>query len=450
MILPLIARHAEHAEREVGRYAAWEAALLRVGSDWKCGKPVRVAELLDYVEKVGLEQRSDALQDLISAHLRLSWQAGHGQELETYFTELSGEVDGQLTPSTVPPELVEDELIARHILPHGDLPSLEAYSQRFAGRADVMRLLEGRCLGGGRYVKLSRLGRGAMGEVWRTCDRRLRRLVAIKTPRAELSADPDVIRRFADEAVATAGLEHPGIAAVHEYSAEDGALPYCVLKLVTGKTLGERIRSFHQPPVLRTSSQQRNEWSHLLQAFANACEAVAFAHSRGVLHCDLKPANIVLGEYGEAVVLDWGLGRRGGLEPTAPEAVVLGTPEYMAPEQADGNLGPQSDVFGLGAILHEMLTGRPPHAWPDGCRPADWRAIVRQARCLHPRLLGRGVSRALAAVCRKALARDPADRYEGAAQLARDVRRHISGEPVGQRGQVLLRNVRRWLRLLRS
>jgi serine/threonine-protein kinase len=183
----------------------------------------------------------------------------------------------------------------------------------------------------------------------------------------------------------------------------------------------------------------------LLEAFASTCEAVAHAHAGRVLHLDLKPGNVLLdAEGGHAVVIDWGACRCAGGERTA--GPLAGTPDYMAPEQADGSGDERSDVFGLGAILHELLTGRPPRSWPGGSRPPHWREIVREVRVSAPRSRGPSYARDLVAICRKALAHDPRDRYPGAADLAQDVRRHLSGLPVSARREPPWIRLGRWLR----
>jgi serine/threonine protein kinase len=395
-----------------------------------------------YLGEVPTEQRCEAFQDLIAEHLRSTWVAGQGSCLETYLAEFAPELGELATPAGVPATLVEDEFLARHLGPQGDAPPLEEYARRFAERPDVMRLLEARLLGAGRYVKLHRRGRGAMGEVWEAYDRHLRRPVAVKEPRAGAAGDSGFCRQFAAEAHLTAGLEHPAIVGVHEYHPGGGEEPpFCVLRLVDGEPLSTLIRDYHHAPGDRRSAEQRLLWHRLLQAFVTACDALAYAHRHGVLHRDLKPGNVVVGEVGETVVLDWGLGARG-----EGNGELVGTPEYMPPEQADGLADARSDVFGLGTVLYELLTGRAPHAWSDRTRPVDWPQCVRQAAFPRPRGLNPEAPRALEAICLKALARDPAERYQSAAVLAQDVRRYLAGEPVEAWSEPLRLRAGRWLR----
>lgn len=387
MLFPLIARHAERAEREEGRFAAWWAALHRFRKDWKNGRRPSPRELADYLRDVSADLRGEALQDLIGEHLRCSWREGRGPKLEEY--PLGG---------TAPPDLVEDEFLARHQPPHGDMPSPEEYRRRFP---EAVQALEARRVD--HYVKLRRIGVGAMGEVWEACEVPAGRRVALKAARPGLSAEER--RRFQGEPALLAELDHPGIVRLL------GVPPhgrYFVTQFVEGRTLAERIREFHRAP-------EPLLWRRLVESFLTVCEAVAHAHGRGIIHCDLKPGNVLVGEHGETVIVDWGLAKR--MDAPA-DGVAAGTPESMAPEQAEGRADKRSDVFGLGAILHEILTGRPPRVWHT--RPADWPKRVREG-VESPR-----GPRGLAAICRKAMARNPEDRYGGAREMAEEARRVLS------------------------
>lgn len=471
MLLPSV-RHALQAQRDVDPYAAWVVAVRRFRNDWAGGKRPDVHQLRDYLHEVPEQQRSEALQDLIAEHLRVTWQVGYGLYLERYFAEFSEDSEGLTSAMTVPADVVEDEFLARYQRPYGDTPPVDEYEERFPARPDVIRLLRQRCLGEGRYVKTRKRGQGAMGEVWEAYDRQVEQSVAIKEPRTGRADDADFLRRFAEEARITAGLEHPNIVCMHECSAEaeNGAAPFYVMRLVNGPTLHERIKDYHGPPMDRTPAQKRLLWSELLGAFVSCCDALTYAHASGVLHGDLKPGNIVVGESGEAVVLDWGVAKRiplavscssgpdrasrltapdtatGISDDEEPAVIVAGTPDYMPPEQVDGITDARSDVFGLGAILYEMLTDRSPHGWAHRRRPADWPRIVREARFRSPRRLKFRTPRALSAISLKALARDPAKRYQSAAELADDVRRYLGGERVAARVEPIRVRAWRWLR----
>jgi serine/threonine protein kinase len=243
-------------------------------------------------------------------------------------------------------------------------------------------------LEGTRYALVGRLGRGGTGSVFRVRDRELEREVALKVmtlPEGDAHSE-----RLRAEARVLARLEHPGIVPVHDVGTlRDGRLFY-VMKLVKGARLDAHAKQ--QPELLP-----------LLRVYERLVEAVAFAHERGVLHRDLKPQNVMVGDFGEALVLDWGVG-------------VLGTPGYMAPEQAraerDG-VDVRSDVYGLGAILYFLLTG---------AAPGELAA--------PPRRLRADVPRALEAICLKALQPQPQQRYPSARELGADVTRFLEGRAV--------------------
>ncbi|MCB9674227.1 MAG: serine/threonine protein kinase [Alphaproteobacteria bacterium] len=228
-----------------------------------------------------------------------------------------------------------------------------------------------------RFEFRATLGQGAQGEVFRVWDRGLRRSMAMKTLRSDRADATAVLARFVAEAQLTSQLRHPAIVPVHELGRlPDGRL-YYTMREVRGTTLATLIRGVHEASGdTWQASAQGTTLRDLVAAFAGACEAVGHAHSRGVIHRDLKPGNLMVGEFGEVQVIDWGIAKRIGTaeDPvqTARDDVedetrlgeVVGTPAYMAPEQAYGwndRVDARSDVYALGAILFEILTGRPPY-----------------------------------------------------------------------------------------
>jgi tetratricopeptide (TPR) repeat protein len=310
-----------------------------------------------------------------------------------------------------------------------------------------------------RYT-LSRLhATGGLGRVWLARDASLGRDVALKELRPERAGSPAVWARFLKEAQVTGQLEHPGTVPIYELGRRpDDQQPFYTMRFVRGRTLAEAVASYHR----RRASGEAGplELRELLTALVGVCNAVAYAHSRGVLHRDLKPQNVVLGDYGEVIVLDWGLARVTGQPDDAAAAPlelpaagerdgtvqgqVLGTPAYMAPEQAEGRLdllGPASDVYGLGAILYEVLTGRPPFQGDDTM--AVLRQVVHEAP-VRPRSVEKGVPAALEAVCLKALAKQLAARYATAKDLAAEVERWLADEPVRAYRDPLPTRARRW------
>jgi serine/threonine-protein kinase len=299
--------------------------------------------------------------------------------------------------------------------------------------------------GRGRYTLTRLHATGGIGQVWLARDPALGRDVALKELRPERNAHPTARARFLEEACITGQLEHPGIVPVHELVCSAEGQPFYTMRLVRGRTLAEGIKEYHRT---RQANQAGPlELRTLLGKFVAVCNAVAYAHSRGVLHRDLKPANVVLGDFGEVVVLDWGLARLLGqqergevtrLLPVSLEAgsrdetiqgQVVGTPAYMAPEQAEGRLdllGPATDVYGLGAVLYEILSGQPPFG---GSSDEVLRRVAREEPA-RPRLHVPAVPAALEAVCLKALAKTPADRYPSAGLLAQEIEHWLADEPV--------------------
>ncbi len=310
-----------------------------------------------------------------------------------------------------------------------------------------------------RYT-LSRLhATGGIGRVWVARDPALGRDVALKELRPERSDNSAALARFLREAQVTGQLEHPGVVPIYEVSKGVDATPFYTMRLVRGRTLAEAAEAYHKERA--GGSTEALGLRRLVSNVVGVCNAIAYAHSRGVLHRDLKPQNVVLGDYGEVIVLDWGLAKvtgaaddSGGVDTPAPIAAaeadatlagqVLGTPAYMAPEQAEGRLdllGPTTDVYGLGAILYQVLTDRPP--FPGNDTMTVLRRVVHDA-VEPPRSVVAQTPPALDAICRKALAKRPADRYAGAADLAADLERWLADEPVTAWQEPLSLRLRRW------
>ena len=273
----------------------------------------------------------------------------------------------------------------------------------------------------GDYEVLDELGRGGMGVVYKARQKSLRRTVALKMVlRGQLASNAD-LARFRHEAESAARLSHPGIVPVYEVGEENGQ-PYFTMKYVSGTTLSKRLADGPMPP---------RDAAALL---AEVCRAIHFAHCHGVLHRDLKPSNILIDEEGRALITDFGLAKRitGDADLTHTGAI-LGTPSYMAPEQAAGNrgeIGPATDVYSLGTILYQMLTGRPPF---QAASPVDTVLLVLEQDPLPPRLLNARADRELEMIALRALQKPPELRYASAEAMAADLDAYLAGEPISAR-----------------
>jgi signal transduction histidine kinase/tRNA A-37 threonylcarbamoyl transferase component Bud32 len=280
---------------------------------------------------------------------------------------------------------------------------------------------------------------GGIGRVWLARETELGRSVALKDLRPERADSPTDRARFLREAQITGQLEHPGILPIYELSRRpDNQRPFYTMRFVKGQTLSQAVRKYHQN--LDTDHADSLAFLALLNAFVVVCNTVAYAHSRGVIHRDLKGQNILLGDFGEVVLLDWGLAKLVDrpvenlelppiqLEEESPDIGALtmqgqlvGTPSYMAPEQAEGRLDlldRRTDVYGLGAILYEILTGQPPFIGSD---INEVLRRVREEEPLPPCQLRAMVPPALEAACLRALAKLPDHRYGSATELAQEV-----------------------------
>lgn len=284
------------------------------------------------------------------------------------------------------------------------------------------------------YTIARELGHGGMGVVYLARQQSLGREVAIKVLRPSHQQFQNLVDRFLHEAQHLAKLRHPHIVAIHEIGDADGE-PYFTMDYVDGESLAERLR---QGPLSPTQS---------IELLAQVATAVQHAHKHGVIHRDLKPANVLLNRQGNAFVTDFGLARQLQQDSTLTQTgEVLGTPQYMAPEQARGEtalVGEATDIHALGLILFEMLTGRPAF---DARSPADVLVKLLHQEPESPRRIDRRIPRDLDTICLKCLQKAPSSRYASVAALLEDIRRYEAGEPLQARRPSWLSIAGRWCR----
>jgi hypothetical protein len=261
----------------------------------------------------------------------------------------------------------------------------------------------------------ARLGAGAFGAVYRAYDPQLEREVALKVPHPGSLESPTAVERFLREAKAAARLRHPHIVPVYE-AGSDHAHHYIATAFIDGCTLARAVE------------ERRLDFRRAAEAVRDLAGALAYAHAEGVVHRDVKPANVMLDRRGAAYLMDFGLAHRQDAEQLTQQGSVLGTPAYMAPEQAAGQTGrplPASDQYSLGVILYELLCGRVPFSGP----PQIVLFNILHQTAPAPRAVAPGVPAGLERVCRRAMARRPEDRYPGCQELADDLTRWLQGEP---------------------
>jgi serine/threonine-protein kinase len=313
--------------------------------------------------------------------------------------------------------------------------------------------------GGGRFRVCEFLARGGMGQVSIARDVVFQRDVALKEIRGGSADDHRYRARFLREAEITAQLEHPGVIPVYSRGEHADGRPYYVMRLIRGDQTGtfqDAISHLHD--VKRTSPGEfPAEQRRLVRRLVDVCNTMAYAHSRGVIHRDLKPSNILLGAFGETLVVDWGLAYRADPEElgatwvcesvaaSIPGTSGIGTPGYSPPEQlvqSGAAVTTAADIYSLGAVLYCLLTGRPPFLSVEGA-PEELVSRIVSGDFAVPRLLNSAASPALEAICLKAMRRNPEQRYQSAAEFAAELERWLSDNPVLAWPEPMLMRVRR-------
>jgi serine/threonine protein kinase len=479
--------------------------LAETWADWVSAPTQPLADLFVARELMTVEQSTE-VEKVLAQEL-----ASHGGDPQTTLTatmdgrslEALGKIAGATTELSLEPTLGlqpgREEPVTLQLLSSGETETRQ------------------------RYALTHIYANGGMGRVWLARDDALGRQIALKELHPDRLDNATVCSRFLYEAKITAQLEHPGIVPVYELG--DGRMPYYTMRFVRGRTLNEASRAYHKQRVAGEADSLG--MVKLLTAFMGVCHAVAYAHSRGIVHRDLKGQNVVLGDFGEVIVLDWGLAKRVGPDrlrdgetaaeivapppegPLSPATVschpavdngytvgdgaeidagavpgvgpvcggsggtnqssdpnpgpgrrveresgaglegtiqgqLLGTPAYMAPEQAQGRhdrADQRTDVYGLGAILYEILTGRPPFA---ASTTAELVRKVSDEAPTPPRQIVETIAPGLEAICLKALRKEPEGRYASASELAQEVQRHLADEPVQAYAEPWTRRAARW------
>jgi len=286
----------------------------------------------------------------------------------------------------------------------------------------------------GDYELLEEVGRGGQGVVFRARQKSLNRIVALKVISLGQWASKVHLKRFRLEAEAAARLEHPGIVPIHEVGERDGSC-YFSMKFVEGGQLDEVVR--RAPMSIRQATE----------LIAKVARTVHYAHEHGILHRDIKPGNILLDVKGEPHLTDFGLARLVESESSVTHTLdVLGTPSYMAPEQAVGNnaaVSSVTDVYGIGAVLYQLLTGQPPFA---GGATYETIKLLLDTEPKKPRLLNPKIDRDLSTICLKCLEKDPKRRYTSALALAEDLERWLRHEPIIARHTGVFARGKKWVR----
>jgi eukaryotic-like serine/threonine-protein kinase len=332
----------------------------------------------------------------------------------------------------------------------------------------------------GRFQIVREHAKGGMGRVSVAIDNELNRRVAFKDIQAKFADDELTRHRFTREALITGQLEHPGIIPVYGLGYDAQGHPYYTMRFVEGSSLRDALKEFHvQFPSQNLTGTKAVQFRALLKRFVDVCNAVAFAHSKYVVHRDLKPANVMLGPYGETLVVDWGLARNFTIQrpgPTSVEAVspavvqaeletdatqgtvdhedasytrtgtLLGTVAYMSPEQAAGRLdtlGPAWDIYSLGATLYEIAAGRAPFS---GKPMGELLQDIFAGEYPAPRTVAEWIPKPLESIIKKAMARKPLERYAKALDIAADVEAYLADEPVLAHQDTLGERLRRWAR----
>jgi eukaryotic-like serine/threonine-protein kinase len=444
-------------------------------SAWVRGKPISIDKCLPQRDD---SQYLPTLEELIHIDMEFCWSnkgsaAGvPARKVESYIQEFR-----ELDSEEIVLRLIDQEIRCRKRI--NDLPTVNEYRSRFPTLCDQIDEVEsvqtltpesaGHCNAVdkpgeqlGRYFIQDHQGAGGFGLVWQADDPKLGRRIAIKQLSGPMAANAEQRTRFISEARIAARLEHPGIVPVYDLESEsDSQSPYYTMKLVSGQTLEEVIRGFRADAVKSKSATVAR--LKLLNIFLAVCRAMEYAHDHGIVHRDLKPQNIIVGDYGETIILDWGLAKQiGTIDKGTASAMgdaplpdhhnltragsLMGTPAYMSPEQATGemiDIDQRSDIYSLGVILFKILTSELPFA-ANSSDEMIQKVIDGAPR--QPRSLDRSIAAPLQSICLKAMNRNLHQRYQAVANLSADIEKFLADESVDAHPESIPERIGRWTR----
>ena len=412
----------EDLDSPLARARRVHQACERFESDWRRGAQPR---LEDFVDASCPEDRPALFSELLPLEIELRRERGD-RPCSTEYLARFPDLENVIVETFRDPELAA-----------GDSPVTAAWNSDTLGADSPGEPASGRPVPPGEervgdYLLLEEIARGGMGIVYKARHLELKRLVALKMILSGSLATPAERARFRREAELAANLDHPNIVPIYEVRDQDGML-FFSMKLVDGGNLAQHLATYARDP---------RATARLVVTLA---QALHYAHGKGFIHCDLKPSNVLIDRDGQPQITDFGLARRTAQDSSlTATGAILGTPSYMAPEQAAGqrqSIGPATDVYGLGAILYELLTGRPPF------RTSTMMETVLQVLerdPVAPRELVPGLPRELETICLKCLEKMPEDRYPTAQELANDLERFLQGDVVEATG--VFQKLRRWTR----
>ncbi len=408
-------------------------------------------------------RQSGSIDPATLAESLQAWLETPGLDLNAWLAERTARGAGETRPpdpTTLADQIGGDFPTAVPTVPD---PTLDPYAtQAEASPGESLRTIDP---ASPRYQSIRSHAKGGLGEVYLAHDLELRREVALKEIQERHAANPASRARFLVEAEITGALEHPGIVPVYGLGQHPDGRPFYAMRFIHGDSLEAEIRE-HFRAIEQDPSRRPPGLRALLRRFLDVCNTLSYAHSRGVIHRDLKPANIMVGRYGETLVVDWGLARASGTSEAAgpsgesraidPSALsgsfetlpgsLIGTPGFMSPEQAEGRteeIDARSDIYSLGATLYQILTGRPPFG---GDSLTALLEKVKRGDFPAPRSVRPDVPKPLDAICRKAMAQAPGNRYANPADLAADLDRWLADEPVSAYSETRAERLARWTR----